>query len=302
VIYFLIVNYHSTALILRLINSLPVPEVTLYQVIIVNNSPEDQDIQKLRSKYVHIIEANSNLGFARACNLGLQFIYEQNSQAIVWLINPDAYLNQSNLEQVLSFFVKHPEISILGTTIYTPSGEIWFGGGRFIAKLGAIFTTNLLTSSSEQDYVESDWVSGCSLLLNLKNFTICPLFDANYFLYYEDFDFCHRYGNQGHQIVVNNQISVIHEPSSITDRNLTDKFKYSTYSYLLTLQKYSTKLVFFLRLLRLLFNTLIIFPFNSSASLGKLIGIVNFYTKNQHCTFSCDRDHTKSVMVKLQLK
>jgi len=41
--------------------------------------------------------SGSNLGFGSGCNLGL-LIYAQDTQAIVWLINPDAY-RQRHLEK-----------------------------------------------------------------------------------------------------------------------------------------------------------------------------------------------------------
>jgi GT2 family glycosyltransferase len=276
-IYFLTINYYSAHLINRLFKSLPQQENIAYQLIIVNNSPEDLEIQQLQQDNVHILETKTNLGFGRACNLGLNFIYQQNPQAIVWLINPDAYFKSVDLTILSNLFDKYPQISILGTTIYTPTGDLWFGGGRFIRALGAIITTNLFTDSDNNFYIDSDWVSGCSLLINLKNFLECPQFDPQYFLYDEDFDFCRRYAQQGHQIAITNKISVIHEPSTITDRDLVNKFKHSTYSYLITLKKYCHPLVFYFRLLRLVVHALIILPIKPKITFGKFLGLCQYW-------------------------
>ena len=281
-IYFLTVNYNSASLIIRLIDSIPSNKEIKYQIIIINNSPQDQQLYNIENNFVHIIEAEKNLGFARACNLGLNFIYQENAQAIVWLINPDAYLNFSNLEQVPKFFSQHSHISILGTTIYTPSGEIWFAKGNFSAQSGAIVSINSLDKTAEEDYQESDWVSGCSLLINLNNFPYCPQFDANYFLYYEDFDFCRRYAQMGHQLAVTSVFSVVHEPSSITNRNQIDKIKHSTYSYLLTLKRYTCPNIFWIKFSRLFFHALIIFPIKPQLALGKIIGIYQYVRQNLH--------------------
>lgn len=273
-IYLLTVNYYSTSLILELIKSLPDQQQILYQIIIVNNSPEDRDLKQISNTNVQILEAKTNLGFAAACNLGLNWIYAQDSDAIVWLINPDAYLPSGTLTKVPVFFASHPEISLLGTIVYTPNKEIWFGGGRFIPQLGAIFSTDLLSAYPEIDYVSCDWVSGCSLLINLRHFLNCPQFDPAYFLYYEDFDFCQRYLTQGHQIAITSQLAVIHQPSSITSRNITNKLKYSTYSYLLTLQKYTPPIIFGLRFLRLLLYTSFLLIFKPKMGLGKIYGVL----------------------------
>jgi GT2 family glycosyltransferase len=284
VIYFLTVNYYSTPLIDRLIRSLPANQTISHQIVIVNNSPEDQTLQQLGSDTVRILQAKTNLGFGKACNLGLNWVYAQDPNAIVWIINPDAYLRENTLEKVPGFFKAHPEISILGTLIYTPTDDIWFGGGRFIPEQGAILSTDLLSSQAETTSVSCDWVSGCSLLINLPHFPDCPQFDPAYFLYYEDFDFCRRYATVGHQIAITSQLAVVHEPSSITDRNITKKFQHSTYSYLLTLERYTNKAIFLQRFLRLTLHALILLVLKPQTAFGKLAGVSSYLGRvNQNC-------------------
>ncbi len=275
-IYLLTVNYYSSSLITRLLESLPSKPTIPYQTVIVNNSPKDQTLQHLSCETVRILEAETNLGFGNACNLGLNWLYTQDPRAIVWIINPDTYLPENTLEKVPNFFEAHPELSILGTLIYTPVGDIWFAGGQFVPEQGAILSTDLLSSQSDTTYVTCDWVSGCSLLINLRHFLECPQFDPDYFLYYEDFDFCQRYANQGHQIAITNQLSVIHQPSSITNRNITKKYKYSTYSYLLTLERYTNKVIFLGRFLRLTFHAFILLGLKPQIALGKLAGVSSY--------------------------
>ena len=278
-IYLLTVNYYSTSLITRLIQSLPSQQKIIYQIVIVNNSPADQNLKQLESDRLEIIEAKTNLGFGQACNLGLTQIYKQDSQGIVWIINPDTYLPSNILEKVPTFFASHREISLLGTLIYTPDDRLWFAGGRFIPQLGAIFSADLFSAHTETDCLACDWVSGCSLLINLSRFQSCPQFDPAYFLYYEDFDFCRRYAREGHQIAVTNRLAIVHQPSSIANRNIAIKLQHSTYSYLLTLERYTNPLIFSLRFLRLLLYSLIVLAVKPQAAFGKLIGISNYLSR-----------------------
>jgi GT2 family glycosyltransferase len=271
-IYFLTVNYYSTNLLKKLINSLSPSVNGEQQIIVVNNSPDDDSINQIKNESVLIIESGNNIGFGNACNLGLEWIYQQNSQAIVWIINPDAYFLDNTLEQAQIFLNSYPELSIISNIIYTPEGEIWFAGGRFIPKTGAIVNQNLLTHIDE-GYINCDWVSGCSLIINLSKFSECPLFDPVYFLYYEDFDFCRRYAQQGHLIGVTKHFSVLHQPSSITNRNVFLKIRYSTYSYLITLKKYTNTMVFLLRLAKLIAYAIILIPIKPKVGLGKLYGV-----------------------------
>lgn len=279
-IYFVTVNYYSTSLVEKLVSSILLDRDIDCQVIIVNNSPDDDSIHSLKSEFIFILEAGNNLGFGKACNLGLNWIYSQNSEAIIWLINPDAYLVESSVKQASLFFETYPEVSILGTIVYEPTGKIWFGNGQFFADNGTIIADDCLSPELEVlPYIEMTWVTGCSLIINLGNFSCCPLFDEDYFLYYEDFDFCRRYAKEGHIIGLTKEISVVHQPSSITRTMPDAKIKHSTYSYLLTLEKHTSKLVLLYRLMRITVSALISWPTNSKISVNELKGILMYCKK-----------------------
>ncbi|MEM9540802.1 MAG: glycosyltransferase family 2 protein [Cyanobacteria bacterium P01_E01_bin.42] len=285
-IYLVVVNYNSAHLIERLIQSCLQDFELFSQFIIVNNSPEDRAVEQLRAEKVSILETGQNLGFGNGCNVGLNWVWERDRKAIVWLINPDTVLEENILEKVNEFFSQYRKISILGTTIYTPDRKIWFAGGKYIPSRGAIVEENLLANLGQKPYVHCDWVSGCSLLVNLEKFSVCPQFDPEYFLYYEDFDFCQRYRQAGHQIAISDRIAIVHYPSSITNRNIGKKIEHSTYSYLLTLQKYAPLPIFLFRFLRLLIYSLILLPIKPKISLGKFAGVARYWQR-QGKKFAC---------------
>ncbi|MFM2312418.1 MAG: hypothetical protein RLZZ04_1694 [Cyanobacteriota bacterium] len=299
ILYFLIVNYNSSSLIKRLIDSLDSKVngdfAAEYQIVIVNNSPADRELFQLKTASIKIIEAQANLGFGEACNLGLAWIYGHNREAIVWLINPDAYfepvLVKSDTSQMslaiakrgrspIAFFAQHPEISILGTVVCDSAGEITCVGGTFTpgtAALGILTSLPKESKESSSDYFKTDWVSGCSLILNLANFTQCPSFDPRYFLYYEDLDFCLRYGQQGHQIAVTPWLKVFHDTSAISDRNLLAKYQHVTKSYLIHIEKHGSLATFVLTNLRMSLNTIRLLILKPEQGLGKLVGIYSYW-------------------------
>jgi GT2 family glycosyltransferase len=278
-LYYLVVNYQSYPLVARLIHNFALSKQQRSRYfVIVNNSPTDQlALQQLETETVKVIEAGENLGFGKGCNLGLHWIYTQAPQALVWLINPDTFAAPKMINQALSLFENFPQLSILGTLIYTTDQKIWFGEGKFDSCQGKIVSENLFPQSSQISYVTCDWVSGCSMIINLTHFTECPQFDPHYFLYYEDFDFCQRYKRQGHLVAVTQEISITHEVSAVTNRNLKKKFYHSTYSYLFTLERYTTKTVFYLRLIRLLIYALILLPVKPAIALGKITGAWHYF-------------------------
>lgn len=280
-LYLLTVNYNSSDLISRLIRSLPQENLQQIQTLVVNNSPADKNIHKLADSSIEIIDAQGNLGFGKACNLGLQKIYAQNPLAIVWLINPDTYFatDLANLsDQTISFFNRYPQISILGTAVYNSEGEITSAGGEFVYGKAAL-TTITAFPNGDRDFWHTDWVSGCSLLINLANFASCPLFCDRYFLYYEDLDFCLRYSQQGHQIAVTPQLQIIHDTSTISDRNIYWKYKHITHSYLIHVEKYGSNSVFWLTNIRMFLNTIRLLLFKPKQGLGKLVGFYDYWQK-----------------------
>jgi len=278
-IVLLTVNYNAADWVAQLWESARSHDAAT-TLLIVNNSPEDTAVHKLAAPRVVILEAGENLGFGAACNLGLRWIDEQSRGAIVWLINPDAQLTPGAIQAAQEVFIAHPQAAIVGTIVQEPNGQLWFGGGRFHASTGAIVATDLF-ATSEADYLPCDWVTGCSLLLNLAQFAACPQFDPAYFLYYEDFDFCRRYAQMGHTIAITRTIQVIHAPSSIADRDPAFKFQCSTASYLLTLERYTSGLTLLLRLVRLGLHSLILLPFRPQTAIGKWRGIAQYLRRKR---------------------
>lgn len=283
-LYFLTVNYNSSRLVTRLFNSLKSYNLQEKQLIVINNSAEDREIHNLDNDQIKIIESPDNLGFGQACNLGLNWIYQQDQQAIVWLINPDAYFNlepiteqKSPIKMAITFFQEHPQISILGTIVCNQQGQITTAGGTFDSRTGSLSVVNSFPENINHNYIETDWVSGCSLLINLANFRELPYFDSRYFLYYEDLDFCLRYGQQGYKIAVTNLLQISHDTSSITNRNLKQKFQHITRSYLIHMEKHSNLPMFTVTNIRMTLNTLRLLLLKPQQGTGKLIGMINYW-------------------------
>lgn len=281
--YILVVNYNSSVLVSRLIDSIFTDEHKTTQIIIVNNSPEDIELEKLANEQIIVLQSKINLGFGKACNLGLNWIYKTDSNGVVWLLNPDTYFCSNSLQQAEQFLIKYPEISILGTEVYEPNGKLWFGWGRFTKKSGIIISEKNSLDYNNHPYLKVDWVTGCSLLINLKHFSEMPYFDPDYFLYYEDVDFCDRYAKQGHLIVITNQIKIIHEPSSITLRYGYLRLIHNIYSYLVILEKQTNSRILLTRLIRMIITSIFVLPFNPKFAMSKLQGIWMYLKKNKVC-------------------
>ncbi len=272
-LYFITVNYRAADLVAQLLASLQAQADSTWQLVIVNNSPDDRAIAQLAGPRALVLEAGANLGFGRGCNLGLRWVWQQQPQAIAWLINPDATLPPGLLAEAEDFLTAHPQLPILGTQVREPDGSLWSGAGRCDWQRGAIAQAEV-SITSETPYQFCDWVSGCSLLLNLACFADCPQFDPAFFLYYEDIDFCQRYAAQGYPVAYTDRLRVTHQPSSITDRQPAWKLRHSTFGYLLSLQRYASPTAYAWRSARLLLYALLLLGLRPAAGWGKWRGAI----------------------------
>lgn len=95
------VNYHSVEELKRSLKSVTKFTKVSYEVIIVNNAPED-DLSSLGNYYqgLQIIEAADNLGFGKGCNLGVKAA----KTPYVLLLNPDTYLVEDSISICLNAY------------------------------------------------------------------------------------------------------------------------------------------------------------------------------------------------------
>jgi GT2 family glycosyltransferase len=253
-----------------------------YELLIINNSPEESAVHQLAGDNIRILEAGGNLGFGQGCNLGIRDVWQRDRQGLVWLINPDATLDQGADQHIQQCFLENSAIAILGTKIRSSEGDIWFTEGTFNPWIGSLKHRNQATQSATQLGDQSaltrpvQWVTGCSFIINLSQFQKQPEFDKDYFLYAEDADFCLRYAKQGHSIAVTNKALVGHRVSSIIGRNQLSMYKNYTFGRLLLLKKHGTILGLSTYLIYSLIIAILYLPIKTDQSRGRLQGMKQF--------------------------
>lgn len=92
----LMVNYHTVTELLRCMQSLASQQDVVYEVIIVDNSGdlgEREKLQMLCGPQVRCVFSNENLGFGRANNLAAEYA---NAELLL-ILNPDTTLQETTL-------------------------------------------------------------------------------------------------------------------------------------------------------------------------------------------------------------
>ncbi|NDC34005.1 MAG: glycosyltransferase family 2 protein [Synechococcaceae bacterium WB9_2_112] len=290
-IHILTVNYFSSLLVAELLESIQELGDESIEVVIVDNSPNDEALDELTNQFkATILRPAKNLGFGEGCNFGLRYIHHQDRSAVVWLLNPDTNLLPNATTIIRNALKNPPYPAILGTCINTQYGKSWFRGGSFNSTLGLIPDGN---RHKRQKWISnasicepSQWVSGCSMILDLSKFSDVPYFDKNIFLYYEDVDLCLRLAQQGHETYVTNAVLVEHAVSATTAKNPQSMFRHATFSKLYILSKHASRVAVAMNIIYFTVQPLLV-PRGLSHLKGRLQGVMDFL----NLCFNSDRQH-----------
>lgn len=172
-----------------------------FQIVIVDNASADGSGSTLAADYadedrVHVILNEANLGFAGGNNTGIAHALEHGAD-FVWLLNNDTFVDAQALSELVAAAAEHPEAGMFGSKVYFADRPetLWFAGG-FIRDVceGSVYHRGLeeedLGQYDEAEVV--DYVTGCSLLVSTGLVRTIGTMSEDYFLYWEEVDWCDR--------------------------------------------------------------------------------------------------------------
>ena len=188
------------------------------------------------STQLFFVQNEKNVGFAAGNNVVLQSLIKED--AYVWLLNPDIVIEENTLSELVAFANTQPSRSIIGSVIksYTDRDEILLYGGAKINFSSA--TVSLI--ENENKISDIDFICGGSLFTHSTHFRELGLLPQDYFLFWEEADWCYQAQQKGYKMLVcRTAISYDKISTSIGKGFLADY--YYTLNGLLFLRKYKKK-------------------------------------------------------------
>ena len=172
------------------------------KIIVVENSTYFENQKYFEDKYknIKIILTEKNLGYAGGNNFGLNMV--KTKYALIF--NPDIICEKNFFSSIQKYLDGKLDFSIIGTSFAEQSD--YHTAGFFDNKKN-LKEANFL---NEFNLYDVDWVSGCSLLLNLNNFDDKKIFDENFFLFFEENDLCFRVKSKGGKIFMSTDLKITH--------------------------------------------------------------------------------------------
>lgn len=191
-----LVNYGGWRDTLECIRSLQaIPYEDGLDVIVVDNGSDDESGERIRREFpnVHLMEMGRNLGFAGGCNVGMRAARERGNE-FIWLLNNDTIVEPQAAGALVEVARAHPEGSFFGTIISIAStpDRVWFARGAFERRTGAM--ANLDYNRPVSDLcrdprpVNTDWISGCSVLIRCSTLDEIGFMNEDFFLYKEELE------------------------------------------------------------------------------------------------------------------
>ena len=167
-------------------------------VVLVDNGAQDGSVGRLAARFptAEVLRLPHNLGFGRACNLGIRRALAVPSVEFVFLLNNDANVHPAALEELLRAAQANPGAGILGPKVYSRAAprRIWYAGAR--RRRGVLAAADTGRGEIDRGQFERgravDYVFGAAMLVQRQVFERIGLFDERFFLYLEDLDFCLR--------------------------------------------------------------------------------------------------------------
>jgi GT2 family glycosyltransferase len=231
----IILNYKHSEDVKRLLKSVEEGSSKDVEIFIVdNNSPNLTEVQVFSLSVevdlpVTVIRTRENLGYATGNNIGIEFANHQNFEYI-WILNPDIELTQTSLENLIDAAESHREVSVFGSTIlYGHNKKIWYAGANVSFENGLNTGHSFNGHDKEilpQQPFETEYVTGASIFMRPEILEKSGLIPEEYFLYYEETDWCVSLRQKGERLLVVPDSIMYHHKRSENDGLPADYYFY----------------------------------------------------------------------------
>lgn len=202
------------------------------KIVVVDNGSTDDSVEKILKKYpnIDLLQTGINTGFTGGFNRGLEYAHAWGADYYL-IINNDTLINSKDLLGKLVQTADGDEkIGLVAPKIYFAPGfefykdrytkedegkVIWFAGGSF--DWSNIYSVHRGMDEVDQGLYdkieETEYLSGCCLLIKKEVIEKVGFFDPKLFAYYEDFDLLFRIHQASFKTYYDGRVSIYHKVS-----------------------------------------------------------------------------------------
>ena len=225
------INFNNVDVTCELLQSLRKLTYVNYEVIVVDNASSEDPAPKIQSFFpeVKLILSEKNLGFAGGNNLGVKHA----NGDFLFFVNNDTELHPDCIQPLIERFNKNREIGLISPKIkYFDQRDIIQYAG--FSKINPFTARNFGIGSMEIDKGQHDtpsfthYAHGAAMMTTKEVIEEVGLMSEDFFLYYEELDWCEKIKKAGFKIFYEPSSTVYHKESFTIGRNSTLKTYYIT--------------------------------------------------------------------------
>lgn len=218
-----IVTYNSRAHVPACLDSLRAhcPDA---EVVAVDNASADGTPELIARDYpwVRLIARTTNAGLSAGVNEGVA----ASGGSCVVVLNPDVRFDHDVLSPLAAYLREHADVGVVAPKLLDDDGTLQLSCRAFpgystaffnrYSALTRLFPGNRASSRylmSDFDHAsvrDVDWLSGAALMFPRALFDVLGGWDAGFFLFNEDVDFCRRVHDAGYRVVYDPEVAVYH--------------------------------------------------------------------------------------------
>lgn len=198
-IYTIILNYNNLSDTCECIDSLNQLDYSCdydYKIVLVDNFSNDGSYEKLQELYsdrITIIRTENNLGYAGGNNVGIRYSIKENADYIC-ILNNDTVVTENFYLECVGLLNESDDIAFVSPVIEEYDIDVVQStGGDIIIQKGLVtLKNNNVKRESLSGIIQCDYVGGACMLFKASLINIIGEIPENYFLFFEETEWCYK--------------------------------------------------------------------------------------------------------------
>lgn len=205
--------YKKRNVLCQIFSSLKKTAYENYKIVMADDKSTDKSVEYVRKhfKNVEIIINDVNGGFSKNNNNAIKYVMHKYKPDYIVLMNNDIIITDTLwLSKLVKVVESDSKIGLVGCKLVYPTGRIQHAG---IVPKNYAYANRGRGEEDRKQYNKIEEMTGITFALALikaKVLTKIGFLDENFFMGYEDTDFCLRARQNGFMIIYNGKVKAIH--------------------------------------------------------------------------------------------